>query len=109
MMPILVVVVAVAVAAYVLRPLFVSNGDSMVEPDARAGAEVDKARSLAALLELDEDEAAGKLTAEDAAGLRPTVEREALQAIDRARVAGRAVAADDDLEREIAEAARRLE
>lgn len=105
---ILVLIAALLAAVWVARPLVMKGGDDMVEPDDRLAVETEKRRALTALLDLEEDESAGKLTADDAGALRAAVEREALRAIDRHPSPRDADAGSDDLEREIAAAARRL-
>jgi DNA-directed RNA polymerase subunit RPC12/RpoP len=59
-------------------------------------------------VDIENEIAVAKLTPEDAASLRATYEREALDAIDRLEVVSRHAPLEDELEAEIAAARARL-
>lgn len=102
----LVVLAAAGAAFYVLLPILRRADDTLEHPSASMNAVADKQRALDALLDLDEDEAAGKLTAQDAALLRPRIERDAMDAVHAADVVP--FDGEDPIEAEIAAAARSL-
>jgi rubrerythrin len=76
-----VVIVALAGLAYVIAPLF-KQDDADQGADGRiADAEHRKARSLEAILDLEDDLAGGKITADEVAVLRSEHERDAIEAL----------------------------
>ena len=100
----LVGVAALAAAAYVARG-FTRDPGARHEP-AVSDAAARKARALEAILDLESEVAAGKLSEDDFSTFKTTHAQEALAAIRELDVA--AASGDDDLEAEIAAAREQL-
>ena len=105
---VVVVVLAAALAlVYVVEPLRRSRGRAVpvAEP---SPLEEEKAAALAAILDLEEELEAGKLSREEYETLREDYERRAIDVIERLDRRGTDAPADDLLEEEIARARNRL-
>ncbi len=104
-----VVFVAAALAlAYVMGPL--RRGRSQIQETSNelAEADADKKVKLGALIELEEDRFAGKLSEPDFELLRQQYESEAVEALKRLDALKQRPSDDDDLETEIARVKSRL-
>ena len=103
-----IVVLAVAALVYVAIPL--RRGPRLevdAAPTAQEEAQDDKVLALAAIVDLEQERDAGKLSREDFAFLRDEYERDALEALRKLDASGNA-SLDDELEKEIAAARQRL-
>jgi hypothetical protein len=99
-----VAVLAVLALVYVLLPLTRRAPETLVSSG--RDAEVRKLQALEAILDLEGELAAGKLSADDYEVFKETYERDALAAMRELDVASQGVA--DDLEAEIAAARAQL-
>lgn len=97
-----VAVVALFALAYVTGPL--RRGRALIEQhsDEIAEADAEKRTKLGALIELEEDRFAGKLSAPDFERLRRQYESEAVDALKRLDSLQRTPVEDEDVESEIA-------
>ena len=101
-------VLAVAALIYVAAPL--RRGPRFevdTGPTPQEEARDDKVVALAAIVDLEQERDAGKLSADDFAFLRGEYERDALEALRKLDATGE-TSLDDELEREIAAARQRL-
>lgn len=97
-----VALLALFALTYVAGPL--RRGGARIEErsDEIADADADKRTKLGALIELEEERFAGKLSQEDFERLRRQYEAEAVEALKRLDSLQQAPAEEDDLELEIA-------
>ena len=108
MTEIAVLVLALVVAWYVGTPLLRGKSSISEGGDEVADADADKRAKLGALVELEEDRAAGKLSQADFELLQRQYESEAIAALKRLDSLTEAPAVEDDLEAEIARVKSRL-
>ena len=105
---ILVTVAAVAALAYVIAPMARGARVQTQDPGRAEEAEERKRVALSAILDLEAERDAGKLTEDDFELLRGNAEAEALAALAEADLVADTELTDDELEREIAEMRERL-
>ena len=103
-----VVVVAIAALIYVAIPLRKGpRAEIDAAPTPEEEAQDDKVVALAAIVDLEQERDAGKLSGEDFAFLRDEYEQDALEALRKLDATGD-TSLDDELEKEIAAARQRL-
>ena len=104
------VVAAAALLAllYVVAPLRRGRADIVDDTDEVAEAETDKRTKLGALLELEEERFAGKMSSADFELLRRQYEAEAVEALKRLDSISDKPTDEDELEAEIARVKSRL-
>lgn len=105
---IIVGVAALAALAYVVAPLARGPRTQNNDPGRLEEAEARKEAALTAIIDLEAERDAGKLSASDFDLLRDSAEAEALAALAEADLVASSDLDDDDLEREIAEMRERL-
>lgn len=108
MTEIIVVALALLVGWYVAVPLLRGKRSLSEETDDVAEAQADKRVKLGALVELEEDRVAGKLSQADFELLRRQYESEAIAALKRLDSLTDQPVPEDDLEAEIARVRSRL-
>lgn len=97
-----VALIALLALIYVLGPLRRGRAPIQERSDAIAEAAADKRAKLGALMELEEERFAGKLSDADFERLRRQYESEAVEALKRLDALERTPNEDDELETEIA-------
>ena len=105
---ILVALAAVAALVYVVAPVVRGPRVQSTDPGRLEEAEARKRVALSAIIDLEAERDAGKLSENDFDMLRSTAEAEALAALAEADLVAGANLDDDELEREIAEMRDRL-
>lgn len=105
---ILVGMAAVAALAYVVVPVARGARVQRGDPGRVEEAEARKQAALGAIIDLEAERDAGKLSTEDFEALRAAAEAEALAALAEADLVANTDLDDDELEREIAEMRERL-
>ena len=104
----LVALAAAAALAYVVIPLARGARFQQRDPGRVEEAEARKRMALNAIIDLEAEREAGKLSEEDFDMLRRAAEAEALAALAEADLVASADLDDDELEREVAEMRERL-
>ena len=94
-------VAAIVGLVYVSRPLFAAAAPRL--ESTRSDALIRKVRSLEAILDLEQELAAGKISDDDYATFKETYERDAVAAMRELDVVSQGIQ-DEDLEAEIAAA-----
>ena len=105
---ILVIALALVAAWFVAVPLRRGTSSMTDDVDEVAEADADKRAKLGALVELEEERVAGKLSEPDFELLRRQYEAEAIAALKRLDSLGEDAAPEDELEAEIARVKSRL-
>jgi hypothetical protein len=105
---ILVGLAAVAALTYVVVPIARGPRVQLRDPGRAEEAEARKHSALSAIIDLEAERDAGKLSEQDFDTLRRSAEAEALAALAEADLVASTELNDDDLEREIAEMRQRL-
>lgn len=105
---IVVAAAALAALAYVASPLLRGPRVELRDPGRVEEAEARKHSALSAIIDLEAERDAGKLTQEDFESLKATADAAALAALAEADLAANSELDDDELEREIAEMRERL-
>lgn len=100
---------ALGALAYVVMPLARGPRTQSIDPGRVEEAEARKRVALSAIIDLESERDAGKLSEADFDMLRKSAELEALAALAEADLVASRDLNDDDLEREIAEMRERLE
>jgi 3-hydroxyacyl-CoA dehydrogenase len=105
---ILVGLAAVAALVYVVSPLGRGPRTQTIDPGRLEEAEARKHSALSAIIDLEAERDAGKLSEDDFETLHKTAEAEALAALAEADLIASADVTDEELEREIAEMREKL-
>jgi hypothetical protein len=105
---IVVAVAAIAALVYVIAPVARGPRVQTKDPGRIEEAEARKRTALSAIIDLEAERDAGKLSEGDFDTLRAAAEADALAALAEADLVANAELNDDDLEREIAEMRERL-
>lgn len=105
---ILIALAALGALAYVVIPLARGPRREARDPGRAEEAEARKHAALSAIIDLETERDAGKLSDDDFEMLRKSADAEALAALAEADLVASSDLSDDDLEREIAEMRERL-